>query len=662
MPTQMETARMSSPPLMMESRTSAAVESAVDAYATRVLSDASPAEACVDESLGPYVTSLLRCSLHEMDSEGGISSIPEFDSLLELLEEHCSLSEESATTALTTIATAVKTGTVPESHRSGSFRNTNLAVETAYHVDPDTLFSVAAENNDDPLAADEFPPLSEAQNGGEPSEKDANGTPLKEDRLIPVDLLGALDDPSSPPATNDTSSNEVKSAPKHDETFPPLGATPQVPKRRSSSVAKGKKSTKKPAEDLAAVLFRSSRVRQSSIDSDNVSRSTSAGSGGQSSDAQQLYHSQHNQYFQQQWDMTVEMLLSMNPDLSEEAASEAALMANADPNLALFVINQALQAPPVCRHMLNDHCYRSDCQFSHDVEGHTCLFWIRGRCGKGPSCRFLHGFSDKALEGIHFDASGDSSMLSPSASSAPVAIATGNLVSHNMNAAFSAPQHESNPFASFQPSSVRSTSSGFDNGSFSMPSSWAAPSSLETAMQSMHVDDLDRRPSQEGSFASIASKGYSGASFTPGEQSKSLGQLSASSTLPVQKEKTARIPQDLWNPHINRDAHVFRIPDPMERYEAVCASVSRSDVIDLHFQSTKTFGVVLANVLPKKLRGHDDVWIVTGTGHHVSRSTHQKGGGALESAVLSWLAKEGYEFVRGRDRNGHTGAILVKSL
>jgi hypothetical protein len=262
-------------------------------------------------------------------------------------------------------------------------------------VNPDTLFRVAAENANDPL--EEFPPLSQAQDGGESSEKGT--TPLKEDRLIPVDLLGALDDPSTPPLPK---SSEAESASKDDEGFPPLGATPQVPKKHGSSVVgKGKKSSKKKAEDLAAVLFRSSRVRQSSIDSDNLSRSTSAGSGQQSSEAQQLYHSQNNQYFQQHWDMAVEMLLSMNPELGEEAAAEAALMANADANLAQYLIDQALQAPPVCRHMLNDVCYRSDCQFSHDVEGHTCLFWIRGRCGKGPSCRFLHGFSDKAPEGVY---------------------------------------------------------------------------------------------------------------------------------------------------------------------------------------------------------------------------------------------------------------------
>lgn len=641
---------MSSPPLMMERRKSAAVESAVDAYATRVLSEASPAEACVDESLGPYVTSLLRCSDVEQ-----VTSIPEFESLLELLEEHCSLSEESATTALTTIAKAVKTGVVPElssrRSQSGSFQNANFPPVDTYHVDPDTLFSVAVEEPvPDTLKEEEFPPLRASQTENE-SKVHANCTPLKEDRLIPFDLLGALDDPSLPAAVPDANKDtdaEVAETTgvvkKENESFPPLGAV-------TTKKHKGKRACKKQADDLAAVLFRSSRVRQSSVDSDNVSRSTGSGGGHSSDQTQHLQQAQQDQYFQQQWSMAIEMLLSLNPELGEEAAAEAALMANADPNIAMYIINQALHAPPVCRHMLNDHCYRSDCQFSHDVEGHTCLFWIRGRCGKGPSCRFLHAFSDNSLEGLQEFMQQDVTALSPGASSAPMAIQTGNLVSHNMQMAYSAPQYDSYPF----PSSMRSNSSGFDASAFSIPSSWGEPSSLEMAMNSMHVNDTAKTPANEGSFASIASRGYSGASFTPEESRGTSGTLPSR----TQKEKTLRIPQELWHPRINRDAHMFYIPDAMERYQAVSSSVTRDDVIDLHFQSQKTFPIVLSHVLPNKLREHNEIWIVTGTGHGVSRNTHQKGGGALDSAVISWLQREGYDCIRGRDRQGHTGAILV---
>ena len=112
---------------------------------------------------------------------------------------------------------------------------------------------------------------------------------------------------------------------------------------------------------------------------------------------------------------------------------------------------------------------------------------------------------------------------------------------------------------------------------------------------------------------------------------------------------------------MNRNAAAFRIQDPMERYKEVAKSVVRGDVIDLHFQSIKTFPAVLSAVLVQKLREHGEVWVVTGSGHHVARDSHQKGGGALEAAVMAWLEEEGYTFVRGRDRNGHCGALLIKS-
>ena len=151
---------------------------------------------------------------------------------------------------------------------------------------------------------------------------------------------------------------------------------------------------------------------------------------------------------------------------------------------------------------------------------------------------------------------------------------------------------------------------------------------------------------------------------------------------------TTRIPQDLWNAHENRDSSVFHIADPLERYRQVAATTTfhrnaaaskTLGLIDLHFQSTKTFATVLDAVLPTELERHQDeqgeggggVWIVTGTGHHVGTRTHQKGGGALESAVLEYLVDHGYHnetdglgytyrVFRGRDANGHGGAILVQ--
>ena len=52
---------------------------------------------------------------------------------------------------------------------------------------------------------------------------------------------------------------------------------------------------------------------------------------------------------------------------------------------------QTVASRQVCRHFLLGQCYRADCWFSHDLEGHICKFWLQGRCLKGNACEFAHG-------------------------------------------------------------------------------------------------------------------------------------------------------------------------------------------------------------------------------------------------------------------------------
>ena len=57
----------------------------IDAYATQLLNTKSPPEALfVDDSLGPYITSLLRCA--DVQDQCQVPQLAEFDSILELLE------------------------------------------------------------------------------------------------------------------------------------------------------------------------------------------------------------------------------------------------------------------------------------------------------------------------------------------------------------------------------------------------------------------------------------------------------------------------------------------------------------------------------------------------------------------------------------------------
>eukprot|EP00549_Striatella_unipunctata_P022432 CAMPEP_0118680962 /NCGR_PEP_ID=MMETSP0800-20121206/4668_1 /TAXON_ID=210618 ORGANISM="Striatella unipunctata, Strain CCMP2910" /NCGR_SAMPLE_ID=MMETSP0800 /ASSEMBLY_ACC=CAM_ASM_000638 /LENGTH=575 /DNA_ID=CAMNT_0006577193 /DNA_START=541 /DNA_END=2266 /DNA_ORIENTATION=+ len=469
----------------------------------------------------------------------------------------------------------------------------------------------------------------------------SNLTPMKPHALIPVDLLGELDDPSTPgqrpKATSARISRNTKS---------------EVIKKNTS---KNKKKSKMNSKELAAALFRPARSTAQIPTEDRPSQS-----GSQSASSYAEDGTYAPPYIQQQIDTTAQILLSMGFELGEEAAAQAAQMSSGNLEFAQYVINAALSAPPVCRHMLNSGCYRSDCQFSHEVEGHTCVFWLKGRCGKFDSCRFLHGFSPKLLESLpQNDAYSGQEARYPDVSPATspvcrsIPIQTSNLVQHNR----SFMESHDNPYQYLSKSQ--------ESGVFVVGSNERSISSHGSMESSSVSDTIDRnnnypalgssKPAQQASsfsFAIVATKGFDKESFKS---------MEAGNALSSKDVKTARIPQELWNPSINRNSAVFNIQDPLQRYREVAACHRRGDVIDLHFQSMKTFPVVLSTILSEKLREQREVWIVTGTGHHVSKKTHQKGGGALESGVISWLDMRGYDYVRGKDRNGFGGAVLVNN-
>mmetsp|Transcript_14995 Transcript_14995/g.23047 ORF Transcript_14995/g.23047 Transcript_14995/m.23047 type:complete len:613 (-) Transcript_14995:10-1848(-) len=591
---------------------SAAVESAVDAYATRLLRKESPPEACIDDSLGPYVTSLLRCSLTSESDD--VQELPEFDSLIELLIEHCNLNEKAAASALSTIAIAVTTG------RMDILESTNADLPTCAESDPN-----ATESHHPPISI-----YGKSDNNVTSQNDYYSSMPLEFEDTASLDIK--CDKGISVCKTNDQTKNKFDVALEAEvEAFPPLGAKVALKKHGKPP----RKPSKEESKDIATTLFRPSRSRQPSIDEDGYS----------SSSTNQTPRLSSTEY-QHQLDSVTEILLSMNPDLSEAAAVAASSLAGGDINLAQYIIDQAMSAQPVCRHMLNDGCYRSDCQFSHDVEGHTCLFWIRGRCGKGESCRFYHGFSGRLTEGI-----GRHILATNHAENMNLDVATKNLLSHNS---------EANNITSGSWSPATFTSSPpFSVYSNNLQSSLKAESSQLADDMAPKFEEIQNRNSSF-SFARIASAGISNDDpFIIESSNKDVSFAATDMSSSRQKQKFVKIPQNLWNHHVNRDAGAFYISDPIERYLEVSKTSGRRNVIDLHFQSTKTFSVVLATILPEKLLEHDDVWIVTGSGHHVNRNSHQKGGGALESAVLAWLDAENYMHLRGRDRNGHSGAVLV---
>ncbi|KAL7512517.1 hypothetical protein ACHAXN_009482 [Cyclotella atomus] len=137
-----------------------AVEIAVDAHATRLIQSSSPPEACVDSSLGPYITSILREAL--LTNGSNLSSLPEYDSLIELLESQCQMESHVAKNVIADIATAIRTNgngynnnsmIGPTSHDKRS-RSKSLGAEPARReLDVDFLGKILQETMSQPSSA-----------------------------------------------------------------------------------------------------------------------------------------------------------------------------------------------------------------------------------------------------------------------------------------------------------------------------------------------------------------------------------------------------------------------------------------------------------------------------------------------------------------------------
>ncbi|GKY99754.1 hypothetical protein MPSEU_000929300 [Mayamaea pseudoterrestris] len=455
-------------------------------------------------------------------------------------------------------------------------------------------------------------------------------SPKQAKSLIPNDLLGEDDDDMEhyveEALTPTGFVGETRNSPRMHASASSLGEYEFPPLGTASTISKTK--LRKMSHGGQASLYDSVggvRSRESSLDETTTSNSTTSTLLQQPLHATTAVYDSHHYSSNEQREQVqepqqfvdeetlnscVEYLVAMNTHLplARAAAVDAALTADANPAMAQYLIDLALASPQVCRHYLDKGCYRADCAFSHVVG--VCLFWIKGSCRwKAGSCPFYHHFDkqivydvlanmqEKAAEIEYFD-------------------------------------HETD-----------------DDGRH-----FNSCEGIHDDIASHDYACSDSQAQKQSTFAAIASQGFSQASFAA---PANLDQMQAKRLQPA-TIPTVPIPQNLWNPHENRDSSVFFINDPMERYLQILKSVRRNDVIDLHFQSTKTFSAVLSNVLPAKLETMSSVWIVTGTGHHVGSQTDQKGGGALEAAVLDWLQVEGYNVYKGRDRNGQGGAILIR--
>ncbi|KAL7461651.1 hypothetical protein ACHAXS_002060 [Conticribra weissflogii] len=160
--------------------------------------------------------------------------------------------------------------------------------------------------------------------------------------------------------------------------------------------------------------------------------------------------------------------------------------------------------------------------------------------------------------------------------------------------------------------------------------------------------------------------------------------------------KFVTIPKEVWLPDTANADYFHLYPDPIQRFIAVNGhhksylstvtipksfdqdSANSRDsnngsvaLLDVHFQSAKTVSAILNEFLPPALTKNDEVWIITGSGHHVAVG-HQRRetGGILFNAVKRYLEQQEEEmmldFRIGKDARGGNsssfGAFLVRRI
>ena len=87
--------------------------------------------------------------------------------------------------------------------------------------------------------------------------------------------------------------------------------------------------------------------------------------------------------------------------------------------------------------------------------------------------------------------------------------------------------------------------------------------------------------------------------------------------------KSIQVPLEIWRDHRVRNSNVFlEISNPLQRFGRVNEE-SAEGCIDLHFLAKYEVADVLDVVLPQ-YKGEENVWIITGTGHH--KDGHQAEG------------------------------------
>jgi len=294
----------------------------------------------------------------------------------------------------------------------------------------------------------EFPTLGEAAGDTKFLSQKQNGASGKgrksKKKKEANDLAAALFRPSR------SRSNSLMDHPNQRPRALSLASSPML---RPSSADAGLFSAPSSGNGVGMGSLLSQALENAAVGNTSIATTTST----ENNTASSSLLTKNNNTVQSEVISTTQLLLTLNSHLGTEAATLASQLTDGDLNLAQYLIeaarfdsssdsrsntaNNSNRRSRICRHELRGTCYRSDCPYSHDLCGVTCLFWLRGRC-RGESCRFMHGFAESLLDGISEDYLNEKreqdARKEREKEEEGKKIQTGNLLQHNLWAAASA--------------------------------------------------------------------------------------------------------------------------------------------------------------------------------------------------------------------------------
>ena len=343
------------------------LDETIDAYAQHLLVRSAGRNDYIDDALGSYVTSCLRNSIQSFSNSENVTDLPEYEPLCELIQEHLhEMDAASVTVLLQQIMNAIFHRHIPEEeeedHRIPS--SSILGRATPSMAPPTMIPNVIS-----PYAAALLP-----ENLLQEEEDEVR---ISEDS-IETDSVAAL---RSTLLHNSNLSSHVPPPPGLIHSPLPTFSTESATKKKHDTAAT-------PDDTVIPTVYDPSPPEEKN----ETAPRTPA------SDRRTAYWAQLEQ---QRSEFQVADRLYRAGGFSHAAATAAAQLARGNGPIAQYILQQAAAQVPVCRHLLADGCYRADCSFSHDIQNHTCLFWLKSQCGKGEGqCRFLHGLSEVLLDAL----------------------------------------------------------------------------------------------------------------------------------------------------------------------------------------------------------------------------------------------------------------------